>query len=103
VTWIWAGSLADPSDLWFWALNLGAALAAGLWFRMAVVGDPDPVYDSLNIFTFVARTIDAGIGLVIAVVASVGYVVAVAVSLVREPPPKTAPASNWPLRVTDLA
>jgi hypothetical protein len=32
VTWIWAGSLADPSDLWFWALNLGVALAAGLWF-----------------------------------------------------------------------
>jgi hypothetical protein len=82
-----------------WALASGAAmLAAGLWFRMAVVGDPDPVYDDLNIFTFVVRTIDAGIGLVIAVVASVGYLVAVAVSLVREPAPRPAPASQWPLR-----
>jgi hypothetical protein len=98
-----AGSLASRGQIGRlayarWALASGAAMiAASLWFRMTVIGDPDPVYNNY-LFTFVAQTIGAGLGFVFAVVASAGYLVSVTISLVREPAATPAPASNWPLR-----
>ncbi|MEX0749409.1 MAG: hypothetical protein WD359_01255 [Dehalococcoidia bacterium] len=83
-----------------WALTAGGVmLIASLWFRMTVVGDADPVYDGMliNCFSDPCGVIEAGFGLVVAVVASAGYLVAATISCAPPPPPRRSFASNWPL------
>jgi hypothetical protein len=93
--------LISPRLFAAWGLASGAALlAVPLWFYWNTIGDPDPAWDQtlIECFNPPCGRIEAGVGLMLAVFAGVGYLLAVAVTLLPDASQDRTSASNQPAR-----
>ncbi|HET6614327.1 MAG TPA: hypothetical protein VFH62_00450 [Dehalococcoidia bacterium] len=90
----------DKTSYARWAAPSGIAmLAAAVWFRVTVIGYADPAFEHtmIDCFTYPCDVIHAGYGLSLAILASAGYLVALALTFTSPLKPQGSPASAWPI------